>query len=65
MLEVLIGALLLAAGFYGGRRSVQLEKKPALPPSPAEQELQKLREDRAAFELLMGYDARHAYGGDE
>lgn len=65
MAEILLGALVLAVGFYGGRRFASMEKQTVTAPAPEEQELQKLREDRAAFELLMGYDARHAYGGED
>lgn len=62
MLDILIGLLLLAAGFWGGRKSVRL---PAPAAAPGEPELQRLREEKAAFDLLMGYDARQAYGGDQ
>ena len=59
MLDVLIGAVLLLLGFSMGR-----QKLPAAPKSPAveEQELSRLREDRAAFSQLMGYNADRAYG---
>ena len=59
MLDVLIGAVLLLLGFALGR-----QKLPAVPKAPAveEQELTRLREDRAAFSQLMGYNADRAYG---
>ena len=59
MLDVLIGAVLLLLGFALGRH-----KLPAVPKAPAveEQELTRLREDRAAFTQLMGYNADRAYG---
>ena len=59
MLDVLIGAALLLLGFALGR-----QKLPAVPKTPAveEQELNRLREDRAAFTQLMGYNADRAYG---
>ena len=59
MLDVLIGAVLLLLGFALGR-----QKLPAVPKAPTveEQELTRLREDRAAFTQLMGYNADRAYG---
>lgn len=64
MLEVLIGILLLALGFWVGRKTAD-EKKPPAPRSPAAQELQRLAEDKAAFDLLMGYSAQRAYGAED
>jgi len=59
MLDVLIGAALLLLGYVLGR-----QKLPAVsgPPAVEEQELNRLREDRAAFTQLMGYNADRAYG---
>ena len=61
MLDVLIALLLVAAGYWLGKR----QKQPAAMPPPEERELQRLREDRAAFSQLMGYNADRAYGRDE
>ena len=62
MFDVLIGLLLVAAGFAAGRgrRPVRTE-----PPRPEEQERLRLLEDRAAFSQLMGYNADRAYGSYE
>ncbi len=60
MLEVLLGLALLAAGFWAGRRSVK-----AAPPVAEVREAQRLQEDKAAFDLLMGYNAQRAYGGED
>ena len=59
MLEVLIALVLLGAGFWAGRKSVRPVPTPQM---PEEQELTRLREDRAAFHQLMGYSADRAYG---
>ena len=59
MLDVLIGLVLAALGFYMGRKSVPEKKEP---PCVEEQELQRLQEDRAAFAQLMGYNVDRAYG---
>lgn len=62
MLDVLIGLALTALGFFIGRRSVPNKIQP---PAAEETELQRLQEDRTAFELLMGYNADRAYGNGE
>lgn len=64
MLEVLIGILLLGLGFWAGRKTAERETRPA-PRTPEEQELRRLQEDKAAFDLLMGYSAQRAYGGED
>lgn len=64
MLEVLIGILLLALGFWAGRKTADGQKPPT-PHRPEAQELQRLAEDRAAFDLLMGYSAQRAYGAED
>lgn len=64
MLEVLIGIVLLALGFWAGRKTAAREKPPA-PRRPEAQELQRLQEDKAAFDLLMGYSAQRAYGAED
>lgn len=66
MLEVLIGLALLALGFWGGwKANGRLARRLPAPPTPEEQELRRMQEDKAAFELLMGYNAQRAYGGME
>lgn len=59
MLDVLIGLVLTALGFYMGRKSVPGTREA---PKVEEQELLRLQEDRAAFAQLMGYNAERAYG---
>lgn len=61
MLDVLIALVLVGIGVWLGKR----EKLPAAVPGPEEQELQRLREDRAAFARLMDYNVDRAYGQDE
>ena len=48
-------------GYWQGKR----ENLPAEIPQPVERELERLREDRAAFVQLMGYNTDRAYGQDE
>lgn len=62
MLDVLVGLVLAALGFYFGRRSVP--QKPELP-AMEERELQRLQEEKLAFSQLMGYNAECAYGNGE
>ena len=59
MLEVLLGLVLFGAGVWVGR------KWPRPAPTPAQQELVRLREDQAAFDALMGYNQRQAYGQED
>ena len=59
MLDVLIALALLGLGFVLGR-TCSPEKPEA--PRVEEQEQIQLREDRAAFAQLMGYNAGQAYG---
>ena len=61
MLDVLIALVLLGVGVWLGKRT----KLPAPMPQPEQRELDRLREDRAAFTQLMGYNAQRAYGLDE
>lgn len=61
MLDVLIALVLVGVGYWLGKR----EKLPAEIPQPEERELERLREDRAAFVQLMGYNTDRAYGQDE
>ncbi len=59
MFDVLIALVLFGLGYCLGRR------RPAVPAAAAEGEPEQLREDRAAFRQLMGYNAQRAYGLDE
>jgi len=59
MLDVLIGLVLVALGYYAGRKKAPAK---AEPPAVEAQELQRMQEDRAAFTQLMGYNAERAYG---
>lgn len=68
MLEVLLGVMLLglggaagwlAHGLYALAKQVKSE-----PDVPEACEAERLREDRRAFETLMGYNVDMAYGLD-
>lgn len=61
MLDVLIALVLVGVGIWLGKR----QRKPAVMPKPEERELERLREDRAAFTQLMGYNVDRAYGQEE
>lgn len=61
MVDVLIGLVLLALGFYIGRKTA--EEKPKLP-AVDQTELLQVQEDRQAFSQLMGYNADRAYGNE-
>jgi len=61
MLDVLIALVLVGVGYWLGKR----QKWPAEPPRPEQRELDRLREDRAAFSQLMGYSAERAYGQED
>lgn len=68
MLEVLLGVLLLglgaAAGWLAhGLAALAKQTRPG-PETPEEREAERLREDRRAFETLMGYNVDMAYGLD-
>ena len=63
MLEVLLGLALAGLGFFAGWKAAA-GRKPRLP-QPRQQELTRLREEQAAFEALMGYSQRQAYGQEE
>ena len=62
MLDVLIGLVLAALGFYFGRRSVPQK---AQPPAATEQELLRLQEEKLAFAQMMSYNVDRAYGNGE
>lgn len=64
MLEVLIGIVLVALGFWAGRKTA-VPKTPPAPQCPEGLELQRMQEDKAAFDLLMGYSAQRAYGAED
>lgn len=58
MVDILIAVALLLLGWWlGGRQTHRRE-----PPVVEQRELERLREDRAAFAQLMGYNADRAYG---
>lgn len=59
MIDVLIAVVLLAFGFFMGRRSAPQKTDP---PMVEEQELLRLQEDKQAFARLMEYNAERAYG---
>ena len=59
MTDILIAVVLLALGFFMGRKSAP---KKTEPPAVEEQELLRLQEDKKAFSQLMGYTADRAYG---
>jgi len=61
MVDILIALVLLGVGFWLGRR----QNLPTPAPQPEQRELDRAREDRAAFTQLMGYNAQRAYGLDE
>lgn len=63
MLEVFLGLALAGLGFFAGWKAAA-SRKPDLP-TPRQQELTRLREERAAFEALMGYNSRQAYGQED
>ena len=60
MLDVLIALVLVGVGYWMGKRG-----KVPQQPRPEQRELDRLREDRAAFAQLMGYSAERAYGLEE
>lgn len=59
MSDILVGLVLLALGFYFGRKTMP---RTVQPPALEEAELLRLQEDRQAFSQLMGYNAEKAYG---
>lgn len=66
MMELLLGLALLALGFWSGwKANGRMARHMPAPPKPEEQELRRLEEDKAAFALLMGYNAQRAYGAAE
>lgn len=68
MVDILIGVLLLALGAAGGwfaRRSYEALTRKVETETASEQELQRLKEDKEAFDVLMGYNIDTAYGLDK
>lgn len=59
MLDVMIALVLVALGYWAGRKKLPARVEA---PKPEERELCRLREDRAAFDQLMGYSPEQAYG---
>lgn len=57
MIDTFLALVLLAAGWWLGRRSGRIK-----PPTVEQQEQEQAREDRAAFSQLMGYNQSQAYG---
>ena len=68
MLEVLLGVVLLglggAAGWLAHGLYVLAKQTKPEPEAPEAREAERLREDRRAFETLMGYNVDMAYGLD-
>jgi hypothetical protein len=65
MLDFLIGAVLLLLGGAAGyalRMAAERRQRLPEPEAPGERERERLREDRQAFETLMGYNSEMAYG---
>lgn len=58
MLDILIAGGLFLLGWWFGRQAPDRRE----PPVVEQRELERLREDRAAFTQLMGYNADRAYG---
>ena len=59
MLDILIALAVFGLGYWLGKKE---RPDRAQPPAVEARELERLREDRAAFTQLMGYTADPAYG---
>lgn len=68
MLDILIGVLLLGIGGVAGwlaRKAVERLTHKAEVQTASEKELIRLKEDKEAFDVLMGYNIDMAYGLDK
>lgn len=68
MLDILIGVLLLGIGGMAGwfaRKAVERLTHKAEVQTASEKELIRLKEDKEAFDVLMGYNIDMAYGLDK
>ena len=68
MVDILIGVLLLGTGGVAGwflRKAVERLTRKAEVQAASEKELQRLKEDKEAFETLLGYNIDMAYGIDK
>ena len=68
MVEILIGVALLVIDGAGGwflRKAVERLTRKAEVQATSEKELLRLKEDKEAFDVLMGYNIDMAYGLDK
>nr|DAI33313.1 MAG TPA: hypothetical protein [Caudoviricetes sp.] len=68
MVDILIGVLLLGVGGMAGwflRKAVERRTHKAEVQTASEKELIRLKEDKEAFDVLMGYNIDMAYGIDK
>ena len=68
MVDILIGVLLLGIGGVAGwfaRKAVERMTRKAEVQAASEKEMQQLKEDKEAFDVLMGYNIDMAYGIDK
>ena len=68
MVDILIGVLLLGIGGVAGwftRKAVERMTRKAEVLAASEKEMQQLKEDKEAFETLLGYNIDMAYGIDK
>ena len=67
MIDILIGVLLLGIGGVAGwsaRKAVERMTRKAEVRAASEKEMQQMKEDKEAFETLLGYNIDMAYGID-
>lgn len=68
MVDILIGVLLLGIGGVAGwflRKAVERLTHKSEVQTASEKELIRLKEDKEAFDVLMGYNIDMAYGIDK
>lgn len=68
MIDILIGVLLLGIGGVAGwflRKAVERMTHKVEAETASEKELLRLKEDKEAFDALMGYNIDMAYGLDK